>query len=161
MCFFSGAMQYRGRGATYATSYASNQPQGFINMPDHRRTSSNQYYQDYSSVQTPTSGHMRPQEAVVTNTNTVVSSEDVSQEYDHSYSTGSILIIHKSVHKSRINSSILGNPWSEKNSGFYPNTKWAPLNEPQKLNLIFSLLFHKMEKQKFLKNKTRGYLQSV
>ena len=91
-------MQYgRGRGATYATSYASNQPQGFINMPDHRRTSSNQYYQDYSSVQTPTS--MRPQEAVVTNTNTVVSSEDVSHEYDHSYSTGNILTMHKSVHK--------------------------------------------------------------
>ena len=96
---FSGAMQYgRGRGATYATSYASNQPQGFINMPDHRRTSSNQYYQDYSSVQTPTSSHMRPQEAVVTNTNTVVSSEDVSQEYDHSYSTGNILIIHNFLH---------------------------------------------------------------
>jgi len=91
----ANAMQYgRGRGG-YPASYAAS-PQGFVNMPDHRRNSNNQYYQEYSNVQTPTTfntpttGHIRPQDAVVTNaSNVVVSSEDIAQEYDHhnSYST--------------------------------------------------------------------------
>ena len=55
-------------------------------MPDHKRASSSQYYQEYGNLQTPTSAIR----AVVSNTSNAVTTQDLPQEYDHhnSYSNG-------------------------------------------------------------------------
>lgn len=48
---YSNAIYGRGRGA--AATYSGYAPQGFVNMPDHRRPGQSQYYAEYANVQSP------------------------------------------------------------------------------------------------------------